>query len=83
MGSVTRLASNSPSMINQNQLHAEIKLELINLEQCSNNLSKFQKSSARNSLQKIMVNLERFASSKKMARKLKDGCIQMAIVIHH
>ncbi len=82
MGSITRLESNSSSMGNQNQLLVENKLELTKIEQCLSNLSKYQKSSARNCSQKMLVKKERFDSSKKMARELKVGSIQMVIPFH-
>ena len=82
MGSITRLESNSSSMGNQNQLLVENLMELMKAEQCLNNLSKYQKSSARNCSQKMLVKKERFDSSKKMARELKLGMI-LAFLVHH
>ena len=80
MGRCTRMESNSSSMGNQNQLLVENKLELTTIEQFLSNLSKYQKSSARNCSQTMMVKIDRFNSSKKMARELKVGRMILALL---
>jgi hypothetical protein len=74
-------ALSSCSMMKKNQ-SLMVNLEKIMEGYCSKILNIFQLSSIRvNSFFKIVINLERLLSSRKMANKLKNGSIQTVKII--